>query len=386
MFVTDRRTAAVIAATFSTPFLMAVPTVAVADCAQIGSSSSYACLTDDSDGFRVDIDGIDVTIAGDVTVRNDNDALRTNADDLTVVNAGTLISSEQEGLQSDDGLTLTNLGSIIAGDEGIEAGDDAVIRNFGLIEGVDDALQVGTDAWIENFGLIRNVGGAEDPQDAIDLDSGYILNAAGAEISSIQDAAIDFDEMEGTVDVIDNYGLISGTYGVLVDDANTSSQWLTNFAGASLTGTDDRAAYLGGGDDRVTLAGGSILNGGIDLGADDDMLVLGDISALGGTLGLFDGGDGYDIADFEATMISDILGAAFSGDAAVLSFADALGGRVDATFARFETFLFGGESYTLATLEAAFAAPVPLPAGGLLMLGALGGLAGLRRRSSRAAC
>lgn len=186
--------------------------------------------------------------------------------------------------------------------------------------------------------------------------------------------------------MIDNYGLISGTYGVLVDDANTSSQWLTNFASASLTGTDGRAAYLGGGDDRVTLAGGSILNGGIDLGADDDMLVLGDISALGGTLGLFDGGDGYDIVDFEATMISDILGAAFSGDAAVLSFADALGGRVDATFARFETFLFGGESYTLATLEAAFAAPVPLPAGGLLMLGALGGLAGLRRRSSRAAC
>ncbi|MGH1458195.1 MAG: VPLPA-CTERM sorting domain-containing protein [Paracoccaceae bacterium] len=379
MTVYLKSAAAVAAASFS----MVLPQAALADCQQLGASTSYVCLTDDTDGFRVDIDGIDVTIAGGVTVSNDNDALRTNADDLTVVNAGTLRSFEQEGLQSDDGLTLTNLGSIIAGDEGIEAGDDAVIRNFGLIEGFDDAVQVGTDAWIENFGIIRNVGDDVDPQDAIDLDSGYVLNGATGEISSTHDAAIDFDEMDGTTDVIDNYGLISGTYGVLVDDANSSAQWLTNFAGATLTGTGGRAAYLGDGDDMVTLAGGSILNGGIDLGADADMLILGDISALGGTLGLFDGGEGDDTADFQATMISDILGASFLGETAVLSFADTVGGSFDATFARFETFIFGGDSYSFAALEAAFAAPVPLPAGGLLLLGALGGFAGLRRKRAR---
>lgn len=313
---------------------------------------------------------------------------------LEVYNYGS-ITAVSKGIRNQDGTNarLENYGLIESEThEGFESGDNAYVYNAegASIIGSDDAIQVGENAEIHNHGLIHSVargGDEENPQDGIDIDSGYIHNYATGVILSDDDAAIDYDGSDIT-SYIDNYGTISGTTGVLVEKGETGEE--PNVAGqiirnwGLIEGRDGLALDLGAGDDSLTLYAGSRLIGGADFGADNDSLILDGIfgeDIAGGAL--LDGGTGLNDVTFLNYGIGDIVASLFDDElAVVLSFASD-----ESTFsinlANWTSFTFAdGATYSYAALQDALDVPaaVPVPAAGLLMLGGLAGLAALRRR------
>ncbi|WP_375688185.1 VPLPA-CTERM sorting domain-containing protein [Pseudooceanicola sp. LIPI14-2-Ac024] len=346
-----------------------------------------------------------------VATDGDTDAVDVG-DGSTVVNrvGGQIIATDRAVDMGDD-TRLHNRGLISAGGEAVETGDNAIIKNFatGIIEGVDDALNPGQNVTIHNWGIIRNIAtAADEPQDAIDLDSGDIINHEGAEITSTFDAAIDFDGIERApgdavvVSKIKNMGKIAGKIGILVQEydevedgellpRNVDVQHVINTG--ELSG-ETWAAVLGEGDDIVELHAGSTLNGGIDLGGDDDTLAIFGPGAISGDYGIFEGGAGEDLAEFHMIDFFDLIGVSGTAELLTLEFAEALPvstfsalsagtpGSFSYTFANFELFDFGADDsptrYTADDLAAM--AAVPVPAAGLLLAGGLAGLGALRRR------
>lgn len=414
---------------------------AFADCApdSIASGETATCTGVDNDGFSDGSSDITVNVQAGATVNSapGDDAIDIDDDDTVLNNSGTL-NADDDGVQGGDGFTLVNNGTINAGDdgvnvegrsnvnlinngtinsvdrgvhmdddaggglnnvlvntgsivsttgEGVEGGDFNTVTNAAgaLIQGYDDALQVGQNATITNHGTIRSNGIPGDPQDGIDIDSGSIVNGATGRILSDLDAAIDFDEST-IASTIDNAGEIAGETGIMVEtdpaEANTAAQIVINRTGATIEGRAGIALLLGAGMDSLTNeAGGTILGSALFGDDDDQMTLLGDYSGRFGDSGaVFDGGTGTDAVTFVDYAFSQIAGVSLITDGFALSL-DNGNGMFDIALTGWESFIFaGGDTRGAADLRGLASAAVPLPAGLVLLLSGIGGLAALRRR------
>ncbi len=210
-----------LATTAALALLTAMP--ASADCTRSGTD--VTCTGTDADGFRERRDAVDVTVGVGASVTNaTGDALRLQAGGSIAIGAGGRVATTgpdgDDAIQVEGVTVITNDGTIDGFDEGINADGVLTLTNgvAGVIRANDDAVK-GEDVRIVNFGLIENVGtDATDPQDAIDLDYGSVVNEASGVIRSTLDAAIDFDETEvETASTIVNRGLIEGISAVLTD-------------------------------------------------------------------------------------------------------------------------------------------------------------------------
>lgn len=429
--------------------LSTVSTMALADCTpdSISSGETSTCTGVDLDGFddgsdeitviveagatvlgdgdrAIDINGeltqlvndglVDSTAAGEDAVRGGegflvvnqgdinagSDGIQARANNVQIINDGS-ITAVDRGLHIDDDddvggdfNTVENTGSIISTEgEGIEARDNATIYNFAgaLIQGHDDAVQVGQDAFIWNEGKILSTGIPGDPQDAIDIDSGEIVNGASGQIISTLDAAIDFDESTRTSSIL-NEGLIQGKSGIVVETdpaegANTAAQIITNLGG-TIHALDGPALLLGAGDDEFYDLGGVVIGGGL-FGAGDDLLSIEGIDyagPFGGAGSVFDGGADTDTARFTEYAFGDIFGVSLLPEGFRLSM-DNGNGLLEIALTNWESFQFfdpigqsGYVAYDSAAIRALAVAPVPLPAGMVLLLSGVGALALRRRR------
>ncbi|WP_425090942.1 VPLPA-CTERM sorting domain-containing protein [Tropicimonas sp. S265A] len=408
----------------------AIGTVAHADCTAVGGVPSGTTIT--CDGVSI-LDGPDATetrgiddgsdnltinvLSGaeiDTTASGDRAINLGNSEDSIVDNDGT-INAGDEGIQGGDRLRVENSGTVTAvekaidanGDgvvvinslgasitsvlnEGIETGDGATITNDGTVSAFDDAIQVGENALITNSGTIQNtqvaadIVGSVEAQDAIDIDSGTVVNTSTGKIISTTNAAIDFDP-GANGSLIENAGVIKGTEAVTVDSADTAAQTVKN--SGTLEGTSGTALNLGMGADAVELAESSIVIGDILLGAGLDTLTFTGMTYAGLAAGnTYAGGADDDTVVFDAYASGSIFDVVVAGVDVTLT----LGTATDSlmlSLSSFETFVFSGgeadESFSLAEL-AAFGAPpvVPLPATGWLLLAGVGALSLRARRKA----
>jgi hypothetical protein len=411
-------------------FAQCVPDGAVAN-------SVVTCATDDPNGFSNNANGLDITVNSGVTVssaagdvfrirgsdvkltnngtidsNSDNDAIDGRAG-LTVTNNGTM-TSDGRGINTRgfSGATVTNTGSIVTRDkalrmdeDGPNGGNNNTVTNSGLIQstaaeaiegldfntvtnaatgriiGFDDALNLGRFATIKNYGLIQSTGTDTEPQDAIDLDSGNIVNYATGTIESLLGAAIDYDPSADS-SLITNYGRITGQVGIDTDGADTGLQKIENRG--TLEGLAGTALNLGSGDDMFVAFEGSTIKGSGYFGDGKDMLTIfgTPTGTFGGPGAIFDGGAGTeDQVDF-FDLALDILDVRYTPETDLFSFRfDHAGGQMVVNLVNWESFMFDGTT-RLSRDEIRAIATVPLPAGGVLLLAALGmlGLTAARRR------
>ncbi|MBT8152519.1 VPLPA-CTERM sorting domain-containing protein [Epibacterium ulvae] len=376
------------------------------------SSGEHTIELDDDAVIEVNAGGSVLGLLGEDAIHLDNDGQVFNSH---------FISADDDAIQAGNGLLVDNRGWIQATDEGINADDDAeVINRAGAsIFAGDDAVKAGRRATIFNEGFLQNTGtDVGDPQDAIDLDSGTIINQDGLIFSNLGDG-IDFDaiELDGDDDTAEisfvqnrGSGIIQGQIGIETDAANTSSQFVTLHDTSSLLGHSGVAANLGDGEDLLQLNDRASIFGDVFLGDMNDIfevrsseVVLGGdvyfgegdntLALLGDGVNIFSGdwfqtngatfvgGTGVDTLSlfnpdpftsddftklFDINFVSEDL---FSLDAG-------FGARV--FFEDFDNILLNDGTFAFSDFAAI--APVPLPAGGLLLLGGLGGLTVLRRR------
>ncbi|MGV8987851.1 MAG: beta strand repeat-containing protein [Cypionkella sp.] len=392
-------------------------TTKTGDAIKVGDSASatnYGSLTGGDDGIQTGDGSVATNKSGaTINVGDDgfslgdnatavNDGLITAGDDgvqggaaLQVTNSGT-ITATGKGIKADsaDGVTVTNTGTITsATSEGIAANDNFTLTNRGTITANDDGVQINANALINNYGTIQSLNNPTDTQDGIDLDSGTINNYAGALIFSQYDSGIDFDA--GTTSYINNAGTIRGASGIIVETGeiadhttglfatpNTAAQIITNSGLIEATGGPGEfagyALYLGAGDDSATMQAGGRLIGAADFGADSDQLIFdGLFSGLFADGATMAGGAGTDTVSFNDYQFADLTQVKQVGSDFSLWF----GSGFDAfrlTVNSWENF--GFKDQTVSESRIAALAAVPLPAGGVLMLGGLGALALLRRR------
>ncbi len=340
-----------------------------------------------------DNDGIDggtgLTVTNNGTIKGGARGIDTDQlSNVTITNTGT-ITAVNKAIRNQNGANgkLTNSGTIFsATNEGYESGDNAVILNSGTIEAQDDAVQIGQNGKITNSGTIRsfrNLAPGAEQQDAIDIDSGEIVNEATGLIEAEANAGIDFDGSAITSTII-NHGRIRGTTGVLVDkggddplNENTAAQIIDNYG--TIEGYDGLALDLGAGNDVLNLYAGGELIGGADFGKDDDALnIYGNL--LGQVAGgaALDGNLGFDTVNFADLTLDNVLRAVFKDDIFSLRL-DTGSTKYALNLRNWESYRFGDDSFDRDQILAV--APVPLPATGILLLASLGGIVLLRRRA-----
>lgn len=335
--------------------------------------------------------GMEVTNATDGVISSRRQTIRTEASapGSVVTNYGTISSLEGRALQlRGQGTTVTNYGTMIGGEEVIEARDDFSLINHGTIrirDGVtdEDGVQFAS-------GTVVNHGTIQGSDDGIDIDEGLITNhATGRIISTGPDGnGIDIDgEFDNSRDAlrpsgkvtIVNAGYIEGPAAIGADPAAQNSVAVYNTG--VLNGRDGNAIAFAPmqGDSLVSLSGASVLMGGIRFGSGNDVLEIGSLTS--GLLfdGIADGGAGQNTLRFSDYLLGDL--ATFSMLDGIVSFGlNTVAGRVFAQVTNFDRWTFGdGQSFATADLADSFA-PVPVPAGLPLLLGALAGLTALRRR------
>ncbi|MFN4153317.1 MAG: VPLPA-CTERM sorting domain-containing protein [Paracoccaceae bacterium] len=308
-----------------------------------------------------------------------------------ITNSGTISSLNGRALQlRGQGTTVTNYGTMIGGEEVIEARDDFTLTNYGTIilrDGIDDE-----DGVQFASGTVNNHGTIQGSDDGIDIDEGFIHNHAtgriistgtgghGIDIDPVFDNGRDPVRPSGKVTIV-NEGYIEGPAAIGADEAAANSVHVTN--SGTLIGRGGTAILFSPvqGDSFVSLTGGSEVYGGIKFGAGDDVLEIKSLTSGKLLDGLADGGAGMNTVHLFNYLLADI--ASFSIRDGIVKFGlNTAAGKVSGSFTNFDNWLFGdGRSYATSELAANFA-PVPVPAGLPLLLGALGGLALLRRRKA----
>ncbi|TDL85150.1 VPLPA-CTERM sorting domain-containing protein [Meridianimarinicoccus aquatilis] len=367
-------------------------------------------LTADGDGVDSGDNGSGLTVTNNGTINaNARGVNADDEDDVTVINTGLINAPSNDGIRLGNGANATflNSGTLISGDEGMEAGDNATVTNDigASITAVEDAIQIGEAASITNSGTIQSTG---TDGDGVDMDSGTVVNTATGSISTAasSSAGIDFDASSVLVSTIINSGTIAGGIGIQVelggaDPANVQTQIVRT--DGVIIGSGGIAMDLGASDDQVAIfddltfqstadynlgSGAPVqIVGKTNLGTGEDTLAFLN-TADGGMIydavlnDLFDGGADTDTVIFSAsksdltasTLIADILSLTFedSGMAQVLNFKD------------FEFFTFGADRLTglggTTYAAAELTAPVPLPAGFVLLGGGLAALGAARAR------
>ncbi|WP_299842608.1 hypothetical protein [uncultured Roseovarius sp.] len=356
-----------------------------------GTLEMKGALQAEGDAIRA---GDDFTLVNEGSISAVGDGVNISGrDDASLTNTG-VIRTGGRAVHMDDvedaggtGHVLMNTGHIISiRNEAVEGGNgNRVVNAAGaLIQGYDDALQLGESAVIENHGVIRSVGMPGEPQDAIDLDSGRIVNGAGGQIISDLDAAIDFDA-SSIASLIDNAGEIRGVTGIMVEThasaANIAVQEVINQAGGVIAGRGGVALLLGAGEDRLVNHAGGIITGSVLMGGDADRVVLeGSIAGtFGGKRAVIDGGAGADHVVLSAYSFDQITDVALMRDGFVLSLDNGTG-AADIALRNWESFDLAGTVYSAQEIAALAPQRAPLTAGLLLLVLGFGGMGLIRGR------
>ena len=267
-----------------------------------GGSGFYIYNTGDILGGA---DGIDAR-AGGVTVINEGD--------ITAVKRGLHIDDDG-GVGGDDNY-VENYGSIVSTDnEGIEARDRATIYNYAgaLIQGYDDAVQVAEEAFIWNAGTILSTGIPGDPQDAIDIDSGEIFKHRDRADHLDLDAAIDFDGST-IASIITNEGLIRGRTGIVVETdrprAPIPRRRPSSMPAARSTRWTGPRCRWAPEMTSSSIFSGVVIGDGL-FGEGEDLLAVEGLDyadPFGGAGAIFDGGADTDTVRFTGFAFDDIAG------------------------------------------------------------------------------
>lgn len=314
-------------------------------------------------------------------------AVRSGEENAYVLNEGDILSEDGRAVQvRGHGATVINRGLLEGGEEVVEARGGFTMENYGTIRLNDETIE-DEDGVQFAGGTVYNEGIIRGTDDGIDMDEGLVRNTATGQIISVTVAGgngIDIDEVydaeverqNGTAR-IENAGLIQGSQAVgTAEDASNSVQIVNS---GTLRGTAGIAVGLDPmqGDSTLDILAGSVIEGSVLFGGGNDALTV----AMGftGSLSdsLFDGGAGTDTAGFDAFGLGDVVSFTLDADVWTLSL-DNGSEAVTGLFRNFEFWTVGGTTYSTAAFASATSA-VPLPAGMLLLGGALGALA-LRRR------
>ena len=274
-------------------------------------------------------------------------------------------------LDGRDGLTVVvESGAEVTVDGGgaIRAeGTGTRFTNGGTVSATGDAVTLGEDAAVSNNGTVVNTGadGA-----GLRIGSGTINNDASIESTGRGGAGVAVGGGNGTLTVL-NLGTIRGETGFL---GGAGAEAIDNLG--LIEGTGGVALDLGAGDDVLGVGDNSGIIGTVILGDGDDILDLFFVDPPGFTAPV-DGGAGDDLVRLLDYDRDDVAVSGVVDDILSLNFqSQTLFTSIDLDVTGFERFAFQDGIVGLSDLIA----PIPLPAGGWLLLGALGGLGLLRSR------
>ena len=370
-------------------------------------------LQDAADGFTLNNRATGAIFAVEQAVRLDNGDALENA---TITNEGLIESSEGRAIQSrGPGTTIINTGTLRGGEEVVEARERFSLVNNGTIAINGLSWDSDTQEWTnadapDDEDGVQFAGGRADnhgvilgTDDGIDVDEGEIHNHATGVIVSTGSASdpldggsgIDVDEtfgptvgddrVAGPLSII-NEGYIEGVRAIGTDDDSEAEITIEN--SGTLRGRSGTAIELapGQGNSSLTLGSGSEIFGDVLFGRGNDTLTIGAVDQGPLINSLFDGGEGDNTVVFADLMLDAVTTARFGADLVSLTLADGSGG-ISGDFRDFGLWQFG-EAAPLSTAEFRAALPrsavVPVPAALPLLLSALGGLALMRRRGTRA--
>lgn len=211
----------------------------------------------------IDADGNNSTIInnGSITVTTSSDGIEANGSSgHTITNNGTItVQGNGDGIDVDDNNSVTNNGTINAGDNGIEADDNNTISNSGQINATDDGINADNNNTISNSGTIIST-----TEHGVDVDNNSTIINTGTIISRVNDGIL---INNGTVS---NSGLIQGVTGI--DNSNNGPDDLTVTNSGTIIGTGGNAILFRTGNDTLTLQPGSNIQGAINFGGGTDTL------------------------------------------------------------------------------------------------------------------